>query len=239
MNRWIRTVLDVAFPPHCRGCNGWMSDEPEAILCRPCVDRLDRIEGAICVRCGHPLGPHVQPDAEGCALCAHRPYAFCRAVAAMHYDDAARPLIHRFKYYREPHLKIPLARFLAQAIRAAGIDGHIDAITGVPLHWRRRAGRGYNQSQLLAQELGRIFQRPVPARLVRRTRATRAQSLLARSDRAHNVVGAFAAAARQNKKYKQVLLVDDVMTTGSTASACAQAMLDAGVKDVYVAVVAR
>jgi ComF family protein len=138
-------------------------------------------------------------------------------------------LIHLLKYGRIRTLSRPLGNLLAAAFPR---EERFDAIVPMPLHWRRHWRRGFNQSALLAGELGRRFGLPV-IRAVRRTRPTAPQAGLTNAKRRANVAGAFAVSRRTSVAGLRLLLVDDVMTTGATASACSRALKSAGAR--YVA----
>ncbi len=151
------------------------------------------------------------------------------------YEETLRELIHLFKYGKVRPLADPLGRLLARAIPP---EQRFDVIVPMPLHWRKRWSRGYNQSELLARFIAR--RRGVPmAKIVRRVKATAPQAGLSNSKRRLNMSGAFAMRKGANVKGLRVLLIDDVLTTGATASACAKVLKRAGAKHVAVAAVAR
>jgi ComF family protein len=157
--------------------------------------------------------------------------AYCYGL----YGGALRGLIHLFKYAGVK----PLAAHLARLIReGCPLDRRYDAVVPVPLHWRKRWERGYNQSELLAREIAR--HRGIPlVNAVRRRRATSTQAGLSHSARRRNVAGAFAVKDRGPIAGKRILLVDDVMTTGATASACGAALKAAGAASVTLLTIAR
>ncbi|MBZ5608668.1 MAG: ComF family protein [Acidobacteriia bacterium] len=150
------------------------------------------------------------------------------------YEDELRELIHLFKYHGVQTLAKPLGRLLALALPR---QQSFDVIVPMPLHWRKRWRRGFNQAALLAREIGRRSHVPV-AHLLRRVRNTAAQAGLTNAKRRLNVSGAFRASGRALNG-KRVLLIDDVMTTGATASACARALKRAGAAEVTLLTLAR
>jgi len=155
--------------------------------------------------------------------------AFCYGA----YEGTLRKLIHLFKYGGMRRLAQPLGGLLADALPR---DRQFDLVTAVPLHWRRQWQRGFNQSELLAKAMARA--RGIPAmKVLRRGSATRAQAGLSNAQRRENVTGAFRARRRVNGM--RILLIDDVMTTGATAGACARALKKAGAKSVSLAALAR
>jgi ComF family protein len=151
------------------------------------------------------------------------------------YEDTLRELIHLFKYQGVRPAVDPLGRLVARAIPP---EQRFDVIVPMPLHWRKRWSRGYNQSELLAKFIAR--RRGVPmAKIVRRVKETAPQAGLSNSKRRLNVRGAFALKTGADVKGLRVLLIDDVLTTGATASACAKVLKRAGARHVAVAAVAR
>ncbi|HEV2448644.1 MAG TPA: ComF family protein, partial [Candidatus Sulfopaludibacter sp.] len=152
------------------------------------------------------------------------------------YEGVLRELIHLFKYGRVKTLAEPLGGMLAAALPR---DERFDAVTAVPLHWRRRWQRGFNQSELLARVVARRTGIAAVSAL-RRIRATEAQAGLSNAGRRRNVAAAFGARRRAGALAgRRILLIDDVMTTGSTAAACARALKRAGAARVALLTVAR
>ena len=190
-----------------------------------------------CISCRTPFQNGFPLDSEGrCALCRSGLRGFDAAYCFGSYEGVLRELIHLYKYGRIPTLARPLADLLAAALPR---DERADAIVPVPLHWWRRWRRGFNQAELLARDLSRRTGTPV-AHVLRRARPTSAQAGLSNQARRKNVTGAFASRrASQPLEGKHVLLIDDVMTTGSTATACAIALKRAGAARVALLTVAR
>lgn len=146
-----------------------------------------------------------------------------------------RGLIHLFKYSGMKPLARPLAGFLERAI---SVDERFDAVVAVPLHWRKRWARGFNQSELLARYIAKRRRIPL-LNALRRKRATAVQASLAVAGRRRNVAGAFIVRPGSEITGKKLLLIDDVMTTGATANACAAALKRAGAKSVSLVTLAR
>ena len=193
-------------------------------------------DGAACLLCGRNARLDRRGLCENCresiepAAEIHIGGLISGAVAAMAYNDAAAQLIHGFKYGNKRYMGCGLA---------GGIDlpesWRIDAIVPVPLHPKREKERGYNQSMILAEKLGRRYDIPVRPRLLKRIRYTEMQSMTAGKDRRENVRGAFSAGECRGRN---ILLVDDVITTGSTIEECAIALKNAGAGKIYCAAAA-
>ena len=235
-------ALDALLPPHCLTC-----DAPVAVQgtqCAECFAGLSFVTAPWCEVCGVPF-PHRGaglPDGAGgllCETCAAQRPAFDAARAALRYDDGARRLILPFKHADRTELAAPLAARMARA--GAALLARAELIAPVPLHWRRLWQRRYNQAALLAAALGRRAHRPVIPDLLRRTRATPPLGDHGAAERAELVADAFDVAARHRARLagRRVLLVDDVMTSGATAEACARALRTAGAAAVDVLAAAR
>jgi ComF family protein len=187
-----------------------------------------------CLNCRTPFRNSFPLDSQGrCMLCRSGGRGFDEAFCYGAYEGTLRKLIHLFKYSGVRRLAQPLAALLADALPR---DRQFDLVTAVPLHWRRRWQRGYNQAELLGRAIARA--RGIPsAKVLRRATATRAQAGLSNAQRRENVAGAFRAQRRVAGL--RVLIVDDVMTTGATLGACARALKKAGAKSVSVLSLAR
>jgi ComF family protein len=165
-------------------------------------------------------------------------FAFEQARSFAAHDGTLRALVQRLKYDGYRPLAKPLGRFLAEAADQLS-EQRFDVVIPVPLHRKRERQRGFNQAELLAAELARLRKAPLGARDCMRVRDTPPQTGLRAAERRKNVAGAFDVPRAERVKGKRVLLVDDVLTTGATASACAQALRQAGASGVWVVTLAR
>jgi ComF family protein len=189
-----------------------------------------------CISCRTPFLNSFPLDSEGrCALCRSGLRGFDAAYSFGSYGGALRQLIHLLKYDLMRPLAAPLSSYL---LRSLPRDEAFDFIVPVPLHWRRQWSRGFNQSELLARALSRSTGIPV-SRALRRVKAGASQAGLSNSARRRNVNQAFRCRAGEAMRGKRVLLLDDVMTTGSTAASCARALKGAGAARVALLTLAR
>jgi ComF family protein len=226
-------ALDALFPPHCLTCDAAVS--AQGTLCAPCFAQLRFCAGPLCPVCGAPAEQDVFP----CADCAERPPLFRAARAALLYDGLAKRLVLGFKHADRTELAAPLARHMARA--GAALLGGCDLIAPVPLHRWRLLRRRHNQAALLAAELSALSGKPWEAGLLRRLRATAPLGEKGAAERAEAVAGAFDARSGAEARIagRSVLLVDDVLTSGATANACAAALLVRGAREVCVLAAAR
>jgi ComF family protein len=232
----LRYAADLALPPICVACGAQISIH--GLLCPKCWSKVTFIRPPVCDRLGLPL-PFAEGERPLSSAALANPPAFDRARAAAHYDGVMRDLIHGMKFLDRHEGTRLFGCLLASASREL-LPG-VDVIMPTPLYWRRLARRRFNQAALLARALGRETALPVELLALRRTRPTASQVGLGSAERRRNVEGAFAVAPRHAHKVagRHVLLVDDVMTTGATAGACATALKLAGARVVDVVALAR
>jgi ComF family protein len=231
----FHALFSLFFPDDCRICGEPLRLLSRIPLCSACLRPPERLAAEyFCVSCGTPFENAFPLDAEGrCALCRHGLRGFDAAYCYGSYEGRLREWIHLFKYGRIQTLANPLLELLAAVLPRTE---RIDAIVPVPLHWRKRWQRGFNQSELLARGIARKWGLPV-VNALRRRRFTSAQAGLTNTERRKNVAAAFASL--RPLEGQRILLIDDVLTTGSTAAACARVLRAAGAARIAVAAVAR
>jgi ComF family protein len=233
--RIASAVLDVIYPRRCFACDADLDGEGPFYLCPACREALVPVLNP-CPRCAAPRGPYVH--GRRCKACRPLRPAFTGAVAAAEYREPVSGMILGLKYGGERFQAFALGDMLAGAVREAPFMARLDVIVPIPLARTRRRERGFNQSELLAVEVGRIVRLPVRNRWLRRVLATLPQAGLSRAARLRNLEGCFKTRARAVRG-RTVLLVDDVLTTGATLSEAARTLKRAGAKAVFAAAVAR
>lgn len=225
-------LLDYALPPRCPAC-GEIVDTPQA-FCAHCWQSIDFIGEPQCAACGVDLPSQAVGDDALCGACLADPPPFERARAVMRYGEVARTIAHRLKYGR----RITLARVMAaQMRRLIAQPGSGDAVlVPVPLHRWRIWSRGFNQAALIARQISRLTGLPLETDLLRRTVNTPPLHSLGRRKREQTVKRAFALAPGAPARIagRTVILIDDIWTTGATASACARIVRSGGAARVEV-----
>ena len=233
-----RSALDFLLPPHCAACDARVATA--GLLCASCFAATRFIGEPCCDRCGVAFSAQAEGgQARLCLDCETDPPLFRRARAALTYDEQGRRLILPFKHADKPEL----AHLLAPHMTRAGADllRDADVLVPVPLHRRRLFARRYNQAALLALALGRLTGLAAIPDGLRRVRNTASLGQKTATERAQEIVDAFAVRPGRADRLagKAVVLIDDVMTSGATANACATVLLDAGARSVDVLVAAR
>ena len=232
VREWVRRLTDAVFPPH--RFDGVRA--LEAGLSPDAWSKVVFLEAPVCDGCGAPFEFELP---ERCAACQARPFVFARGRAACLYDDASRELILRFKHADRVDLASLFATWIGRS--AKELLEEADAVVPVPLHPMRLIRRRYNQAAEIARPLARrAGLEYLPDALVRKRR-TESQGAKSGAARRRNVQGAFEVPETRRKQLKgrRILLIDDVLTTGATADACARALIKAGARAVDLAVVAR
>jgi ComF family protein len=231
-----RALIDLVYPPSCLTCHA-ATAEP-GVLCAQCWAKFHPIERPYCERLGTPFDIDLGPGMISPAAIADPP-AYERARAVARYDDLARLLAQQLKYGDRLDLAATLGAWMARA--GAELLREADMIVPVPLHIRRLWTRRFNQAAILAEVVGRLSGVKVDPFILTRRRNTKPQVGLSRAERLTNLSGAFQVKSEAKPKLEglRVLLVDDVLTTGSTVDLAAKALLRGGAKAVDVLVFAR
>ncbi len=253
---WVRrasqgVVDDLAatvFPIDCRVCGGPLLRAEESAMCDGCLSQIERQSMTLCACCGEGFGLENSRlaglfDGARCAACRMVPPEFERAVAYGVYEDELREAVHLLKYERARGLATPLGKMLAEAV--AEIAAREMVVVAVPLFAAKQRARGYNQSAVLADAAMAELRRRGGWKLtaahgsMKRVGDTKSQFGLKPRQRRDNLRGAFVVSDAAAVTGREVLLVDDILTTGATARECARVLRAAGAERVWVATLAR
>ncbi len=226
MNAFVRLLL----PAPCRLCAQPLRHAARLPVCDDCLDSIPPLEPeSSCRRCGKACSEPL------CAFCRVHPPAYDAAASWTVYAGAARALLHLYKYGRVLPAGDWFAARLAPLLEAA----HAGMLVPVPLGRARLRERGFNQSEILARRLARVAALPCDPTVLVRRRETWSQSGLSREERERNVADAFRCPEPRRVAGRRILLLDDVLTTGATAQACARTLKSAGAAAVHVLTIAR
>jgi ComF family protein len=238
------SLFATLFPSDCRLCGTPLVNISRLPVCQPCLAEIQPIGGGVCEICGERLfSPHALSAGEArCGLCRRAQPPFIRAVAYGSYDSGLRELIHLLKFEQVRPAAAVLGGMLAKALAGLepGWTQRPVVVVPVPLHTRKLRQRGFNQSELIAQHAVKLTGgMAVHSRVLERRRETQSQIGLTRHQRRENLRGAFVVTRPQEIAGREILLVDDVFTTGTTVSECARVLRRAGASKIFVATVAR
>ena len=232
----FQAAISLLYPATCTTCG--KNVRAGEYLCDACEAKIVRIVPPFCETCSEPFEGSMT-SAFTCANCAHRTIYFDAAVAAYRGRGIVREIIHEFKYARQIHLRHLVAHWLRAALDDERLrDISFDLIVPVPLHPARQRERGFNQAGLLAESLSAETSMPSTP-VLERIRYTTTQTALDRSERMENLHNAFRLRKNADVRGLRVLLIDDVLTTGSTLSECARVLKRAGAISVHAATAAR
>lgn len=226
-----QTLVKLLYPPlpSCVACGETFTSVYPLAFCQGCLDRIPFITKPVCSRCDRPLRGG---ESDPCRECRGESYFYDQAMAVAVYDGYMRELLHSAKYDFRPDLARGLGTILAVWVENETRLEGIDAVIPVPLHPEKLAARGYNQTELMAEPLAAALHRPLYTGVLQRIRPTVSQSKLSRRERKENTRNAFAVIDCAAIAGKEVLLVDDIRTTGYTLSAAARVLLLAGARRV-------
>ena len=240
---WLTALADLLFPPFCPVCRDRLGPGRRDPLCGRCWDDLERIEGPVCRVCGTPLprfpGAAGAEGGQTCGACLARGSPLAYARSAARYGDLVREAIHALKFKGRRSMAAPLGDLLIETAARHLAGRPVDLLLPVPLHRRRERERGFNQAELLARRVATAWGVPVGRRVVIRRAATVPQTELTAPERWANVRDAFALARPEAIAGRHVVLVDDLVTTGATARACARCLMRGGAASVGLLTVAR
>lgn len=226
--------FDLIYPSniYCISCGNIIDDSRPYSLCDNCVRTLKWANGRTCARCGKILQESYGADL--CTDCEDGEHVFQRGFTCVEYGMAERVLMHRFKYRDQAYLGRKLAEIMYDRIQPEELNP--DLILPVPMFRGKEKRRGYNQAAVLASSLAKLMGLPFDGKLLVRRVETEAMSRLNILERRKNIQEVFAVSESRLPKLsgKQVLLIDDIYTTGSTADACASVLLESGAAAVFV-----
>ncbi len=233
-----QSILSIFYSQNCYVCKQSLIYSSHHYLCQNCWRNIGLIRESFCLRCGLPLGGL---ENKSCIACRTKKFSFSEVRCACRYQDSLRDLILLFKHHGVAQLCYLFAGMIAWQIRRRPFSNKVTAIIPVPMFLSDKHRRGYNQAELLALVLSKILKIPCYSHAIKKIKHTTAQVGLTHIERKKNLVDAFEINFKIVKKLmdQNVLLVDDIFTTGSTAQECSHILKLAGIKNVYVATIAR
>jgi len=234
----LKAILDsfvnIVYPALCVKCRKPIyAEENQGYICHECYYSIQRHTPPFCLKCGRGL-----KDVEGisggtCRSCANKQYQFYKAYSVCAYDGIIKELIHKFKYNQKLQYKTVFESLFREFLESFNILREVDLIIPIPLHPARLREREYNQSQVMAACVSKIIEKPLMCDILLRIRHTKFQTDLNEEKRIKNITGCFMVKNGDMLKSKNVLLLDDVLTTGITLSEAARTLKEYNPQKVY------
>ncbi|MFY9402480.1 MAG: ComF family protein [Candidatus Omnitrophota bacterium] len=235
----LRGLKEILFPKACSSCKKKLNESDEELICKECYLGIKINLPPFCVSCGRHLEKN-NFNKNICPGCAGKRLYFDRAFSACIYEGIATKLIHEFKYRGKESLAKPLSKIMINFIREYSLPiESFDFIIPIPLHKIKLREREFNQAEKLSSYIAKEFNKKVSSDILLRRRNTKAQAGLKDKERKLNVAGSFTVAKNSNLKNSNLLLIDDVLTTGATASEAALVLKNAGAQAVFVLTLAN
>lgn len=236
--------LNLIFPLDCRICEKPIRESKGYSICEDCFQTIELIDKPYCVKCGKPfvISTNIfKQDGEIlCVDCKGKKYSFEFARSVGIYHGVLKECIHLFKYYGEKKIAESLGELLIDYLaKSQEFKKKIDLIIPVPLHKSDLKKRGFNQSFLLGRVIGNYFSIPVKEEVLIKKKLTPSQVNLSKKEREKNILRAFSVERAEEIKYKNILILDDIFTTGSTVEECAKELMKAHANNIFVLTLAR
>lgn len=236
-------LLNFVFPLDCKICEKPIRESKGYSICEDCFKTIELIERPYCAKCGKPLIPtdfFKQNREILCLDCKRKKYSFKFSRSTGIYDKVLKKCIHLFKYYGEKKLAKPLGKLMVDSlVKNDEFKRKIDLIIPVPLHRNDLKKRGFNQSVLLGKVTGDYLSIPVRENVLVKKKLTPFQVNLSKKERKINILGAFSVEKPEEIKGKNILILDDVFTTGATVEECTKELMKARAKNIFVLTLAR
>jgi competence protein ComFC len=238
MKKFLFRLIDFFYPLTCSACGKKLDYLSQARICGSCKKSFPAVKGLLCQKCGVPL----YDGGEHCYVCRKHPVEYCfdKMRSVYLYKDPPRSLILKFKYSNRTFLARDFALAMCETMKSHSFYSGTDFIIPVPINIVRRIKRGYNQTELLANEISRETNIPALNNVLFRSKITKPQFKLSKSERWKNIENSFFVQNNNSViKDKTILLIDDIVTTSATVSSCSLVLKTAGAKKVYVLTLAR
>ncbi len=238
----LTPLIGVLFPSDCPVCLESLGRYHLNGICLDCWISIKVIKSPFCLKCGLPLNETWKNDLR-CERCMKNNYNFAYARSPGEYSGSLKDILHLYKFGQNEHLAVPLSELVMKMAGSQLLPGDrtfdADAIIAVPLHRKREKKRGFNQSYLIARQLGKKLGIKVEKKVLIRSRDSIPQIELPPYKREKNVRGAFTIRNAFRVRGRKIFLIDDIFTTGATVSECAKVLKEAGAREIVVFTVAH
>ncbi|MBN1405208.1 MAG: ComF family protein [Candidatus Omnitrophica bacterium] len=230
--------LNLAYPKSCQGCGTRLDFDNKYYICADCFKEIKINKPPLCIKCSRSL--YGLPEISAlCGVCLSSAYHFDKAFVCCSYEGLIKELIHKFKYNNRKYLIYLFDKIIEDFMKDKITACDINMAVPVPLYGARARERGFDQALLLSKNISRALNIPLNYNILIRNRNTAQQANLGKTQRFNNIKGAFSVREKSVFNKKNLLLVDDVFTTGATANECAKVLKQSGAKKVFLLTLAR
>lgn len=233
IREYFDTFLNLIYPRNifCILCEAPITREEKFSLCSTCRNTIVFLDKKTCAKCGKPIDEIYIPAK--CPDCTNEDFYFTRAFSCVEYDENTKKIVYGLKYNGYRYFAYHISEIMVEHLRKLGFLD-FDIIIPVPLHKARERERGFNQAYLIAKYLGRSLDKQIDKKSLIRAKNTMEQNKLTKEERRENLKKAFEIRENHNIIDKNILLVDDVFTTGETVNQCSKVLIENGAKKIYV-----
>ncbi len=237
LQEYTNAFLDLIYPSKtiCYMCSGTLREDAKYSLCYNCYTELPFIPDHHCVKCSGPL--RMIEDGPICQQCTNSYHYFDRAISLVKYEKEVKTLIYKFKYSDHTYLARTMGTMMADKLKHEGIK--VDLIIPVPLYKGKEKERGFNQASLIGKYIAKEINVLLNINTLYRVKNTKAMHNLSKRERLENIENAFKILNKELVADKDILLIDDIFTTGSTVNACSKELISCGAKSVTVLTFAK
>ena len=228
LEKYLDKIISVIYPRHCPVCEEIVSPTGR-MFCKDCIRKLSFVKTPVCLKCGKEI---FDAQKEYCEDCAKRKKSYEYGMALLNYDELTEKIMINIKYHNKREYIKALSKLLVSRYGSEILKLKVDVLLPIPVHKKRLRQRGYNQSELITKEVAKELNLSYSEDVLVRNKNTKAQKELSPEQRLANLSAAFAC-SEEAKRYRKVLLVDDIYTTGSTIEACTRLLKEKGVREVY------
>ncbi len=232
------SLIDIIYPRYCLICSNSINESSFEGACKGCLEKINVNTSPFCSKCGISIKSTTRAK-DSCNECRNKNYYFDRAMSVCDYKGIVKKCIQLFKYKRKLNIGLNLSKLMIKFLKEHFNLDDIDLITAVPLHKSKLRERGFNQAEILAEQIRLNLNLPAAFDNLKRIKKTLSQYQLPLVSRQSNISGAFACADEAFFRNKSILIIDDIFTTGATLNECSRVLKNAGAKKVYTLTIAR
>jgi len=233
----LKSIVNLVYPDVCILCETELQFDEE-YLCPGCYNAISILTPPLCTQCSTELPPFL-PSRNKCSSCSSRKWYFNKCISIIRYDDTAKKIFHEIKFRKRRNILSIFSNYITQKLESFELNVNNAIIIPVPLNYNRKIERDFNQSHIIAKMVRSFYRLPCESNILKRIKQSTPQSVLNRKERLENLIGSFTVVKPYKIRNKDILLIDDVFTTGSTVNECSRVLKESGAHTITVITIAR